>query len=66
VTDYYGFWQGFLVLFGVVPFLVGALGGLLWAWRKGRRGRALIPPALFGGALLSFGLLVGAVVVFRF
>ena len=66
MADYYGFWRGFLVLFGIVPFIVGALAGLIWAWRQGLRGRALIPSALFGGAILSFGLFAGAVLFFRF
>ncbi len=31
MMDYYGFWQGFILLFGVLPVVVGAIIGVLWA-----------------------------------
>lgn len=66
MIDYHGFWLGFIAVFGIVPFFVGALGGLLWARNQGLRGCALLPAAFSGGAILSFGLLAGAVLFFRF
>ena len=38
MMDYYGFWQGFVGLFVILPVVVGAAVGAFWAWRKGRRG----------------------------
>ena len=65
MMDYYGFWQGFLLLFGLLPSGLGAGVGLIWAWKRGRRGIRLIPPALlcgFGTGLTTF---VVAVLLFR-
>ena len=41
MMDYYGFWQGFIILFGVLPVVVGAIIGVLWAWWNGQRGTKL-------------------------
>ncbi len=65
MMDYNGFWQGFVVLFGVLPVGVGAGAGAIWAWRKGRRGGKLIAPAIIGGVGLSLFMFVAAVLFFR-
>ena len=65
MMDYYGFWLGFVLLFGALPIVVGAGCGLLWAWRAGRRGARLIVPVLLGGAGAGFAVFVGAVLLFR-
>ena len=65
MMDYHGFWQGFISLFGVLPVVVGTIVGMLWAWRNGRRGAKLIPPAFLGGAALGLFVFFGAVLFFR-
>ena len=65
MMDYHGFWQGFISLFGVLSVVVGAIVGMLWAWRNGRRGAKLIPPAFLGGAALGLFVFFGAVLFFR-
>ena len=65
MMDYYGFWHGFVVLFGVLPVGVGAIAGVIWAWQKGRRGSKLIAPALLGGVGLSIFVFAAAILFFR-
>ncbi len=65
MMDYQGFWQGFVVLFGVLPLIVGAAGGAIWAWRRGQRGAGLVPGALLGGIALALCVAAGAVFFFR-
>ena len=65
MIDYHGFWLGFLGLFVVLPAVVGAGGGLVWAWRRGGRGARLILPILVGAAMLGLCVAAGAVLVFR-
>ncbi len=65
MMDYQGFWLGFVLLFGALPVLFGAGGGLVWAWRAGRRGARLILPVLLGGTGAGLSILVGAVLFFR-
>ena len=65
MMDYYAFWQGFVGLFVILPVVVGAGAGAVWAWRKGRRGAGLITAALLGGAMLSLCVFAIAVVIFR-
>ena len=63
--DYDGFWQGFIFLFGVLPTIVGAIIGVLWAWRNGQRGTKVIASALLGAAALGLCVFAGAVLFFR-
>ncbi len=65
MMDYYGFWQGFIILFGVLPVVAGAIIGVLWAWQTGQRGTKLIAPAFLGAAALGFCVFAGAVLFFR-
>ncbi len=65
MMDYHGLWRGFLLLFALLPFLVGAGAGALWALGRGRRGAGLIPAALAGGAGLALAVFAAAVLVFR-
>ena len=65
MMDYHEFWRGFLVLFGVLPVVVGAIAGVLWAWRTGQRETKLIPSAFLGGAALGVCAFTGAVLFFR-
>ena len=65
MIDYYGFAQGFAVLFIVVPFIVGAGGGAIWAWRTGRRGGRLILPSTVCGVALTVIVFAAAVLFFR-
>ena len=65
MMDYYGFWQGFIILFGVLPVVVGAIIGVLWAWQTGQRGTKLIAPAFLGAAALGLCVFAGAVLFFR-
>ncbi len=65
MMDYHGFWQGFIVLFGVLPVVVGAIVGVLWAWRNGQRGTKLIRSAFLGGAAMGLCVFAGAVRFFR-
>ena len=64
MMDYHAFWSGFVLLFGALPLVLGATGGLVWAWRAGRRGVALVLPVLFGA--VGTGLLVFAAAVLFF
>ncbi len=65
MMDYYGFWRGFIILFGVLPVVVGAIIGVLWAWQTGQRGTKLIAPAFLGAAALGLCVFGGAVLFFR-
>ena len=65
MMDYQGFWLGLVLLFGVLPIVVGAGGGLAWAWRAGRRGTRLVLPALLGGVGAGFLVFGAAVLLFR-
>ncbi len=65
MMDYHGFWQGFIILFGVFPVAVGAIIGVLWAWGNGHRGTKLIPSAFLGAAALGLCVFAGAVLFFR-
>ena len=62
MMDYYAFWRAIVVVFGVVPLVVGAGLGAIWTWRIGRRGTGLILPTVLGGSALGFGVFVGAIV----
>ena len=65
MMDYHGFWLGFVLLFGGLPFVLGAVCGLVWGWRAGRRGPGLVLPTVLGG--VCFGLLAfaAAALIFR-
>ena len=65
MMDYQGFWQGFVLLFGVLPVVFGAGGGMVWAWLTGRRGVSLVLPSLLGGAIVGLCVFVAAVLLFR-
>ena len=65
MMDYHGFWLGFVLLFGVLPFLLGAGCGLIWAWQAGRRGPRLVMPALLSGIGASLLIFVLTVFLFR-
>ena len=65
MTDYQGFWLGFVALFGVLPFVLGAGCGLVWAWQTGRRGARLVLPALLCGSGASLSIFVAVVFLFR-
>ena len=65
MIDYYGFVQGFAVLFIAVPLVVGAVVGIGWAWHKGRRAVRLILPATIGGIVLTIIVFIAAVLFFR-
>jgi hypothetical protein len=65
MMDYHGFWQGFIILFGILPAGVGAAAGVIWAWRNGRRGTKLIAPAILGGVGLCLFTFAAAVLFFR-
>ena len=65
MMDYQGFWLGLVLLFGVLPAVVGAGGGLAWAWRAGRRGTRLVLPVLLGGAGAGLSIFGAAVLLFR-
>lgn len=64
MMDYQGFWLGFLLLFALLPGLVGAVAGLLWARRRGRRGAQQVAPACLGAAICGLSALAGAVLFF--
>ena len=63
--DYQGFWVGFVLLFGVPPIVIGAVGGLVWAWHVGRRGARLVLPVLLAAAGTGLALFAAAVLFFR-
>ena len=63
MMDYHAFWQAIVVIFGVVPVVLGAGIGAVWAWRRGRRGVRLILPTVIGGAVLGV-IVFGGVVMF--
>ncbi len=65
MMDYHGFWQGFIILFGVFPVVVGAIIGVLWAWRNSQRGTKLIASAFLGAAASGLCVFAGAVLFFR-
>ena len=65
MIDYYGFVQGFAVLFIVVPLGLGATAGVIWAWQTGRRGGGLILPALASGVVLTLIVFAVAILLFR-
>jgi len=65
MTDYHGLWFGFLVLFAVLPAVVGAGLGFAWGWRRGARGRQLLRPVLSAAVGLGFGVFVVGVLLFR-
>lgn len=65
MMDYQGFWHGFLILFVVLPVLVGAALGLYWGWRNGRRGTKLIPAMALGAGATGLIVFAGAVLFFR-
>lgn len=64
MIDYEAFWYGFLALFVALPALFGAILGLIWGWRRGRRGGGLVVSALIGGAAVALCVFTGAVVLF--
>ncbi len=53
MMDYYGYWQGIIILFGVLAVVVGAILGVPWAWQAGQRGTKLIAPTFLGAAALG-------------
>ncbi len=65
MMDYHAFWQAIVVVFGVVPLVVGAGLGAAWAWRGGRRGTRLMLPTVVGGAVLGLGVFAGAILFLR-
>lgn len=62
MTDYHAFWQTFLVVFAVLPALIGLGTAALVAWRKGYRGGRLAAWAVIGGA--GFGSVIFAATIF--
>ena len=66
MMDYYGYWNGFVFAFGIVPFVVGASGGAIWAWRRGKRGAGLLPGAILGGIGLALCVFGGVIAFIRF
>ena len=65
MIDYYGFMQGFAILFIAVPLIVGAGAGAIWAWRTGRHGSRLILSATICGVALTVIVFAVAVLFFR-
>jgi len=65
MTDYHGFWQGFLLLFAVLPAVAGASIGVVWGWRNGRRRWKLVPAALLSAGASGALVLAGAILIFR-
>jgi len=65
MIDYYGFAQGFALLFIAAPLVIGAGVGAVWAWRTGRRGSRLILLSTVCGVTLTVIVFVVAVLFFR-
>jgi hypothetical protein len=65
MIDYYGFVQGFAVLFIATPLVIGGCAGAVWAWRTGRRGGQVVLPAVVCGVALTAIVFVAAVLFFR-
>ena len=65
MMDYQGFRVGFVLLFGALPFVLGAGCGFAWAWQAGRRGVRLVVPSLIGGIGASLSIFVLTVFLFR-
>lgn len=65
MMDYEAFWRGFVLLFLIVPFFVGACAGFPWAWHKGRRGLPLVYAAIIGGIGLCLCVFFVALLFFR-
>ena len=65
MMDYQGFWLGFVLLFGVLPILIGCGGGLVWAWRDGRRGTRMVLPSLLGAFAAAVFFFLAAILFFR-
>lgn len=65
MIDYYGFAQGFAVLFIVAPLVIGAGAGAVWARRTGRRGGHVVLYAAVCGVTLTVIVFVVAVLFFR-
>ena len=65
MMDYEAFGRSFVLVFLAAPFVVGAGAGLIWAWRKGRRGLLLLFPAVIGGAGLCLVVVAAAILFFR-
>ena len=65
MIDYYGFMQGFAVLFIAAPFVIGAGVGAVWAWRTGRRSGQVILSAAICGVASAVIVFAVAVLFFR-
>jgi len=65
MMDYEGLWRGFLVLFALVPAVIGAFVGAAWGWGRGRRGAVLIGWAFLCAIALSLTVFIGAILYFR-
>ena len=65
MIDYYGFVQGFAVLFIAAPLVIGAGVGAVWAWRTGRRGGRVVLAAAVSGVALTIIVFVAAVLFLR-
>ena len=65
MMDYHAFWQAILVVFGVVPLVVGAGLGAIWGWCHGRRGKELILPTFLGGVVLGLGFFASVMLFLR-
>ncbi len=65
MIDYFGFAQGFAILFIAAPLVIGLCAGALWAWRSGRRGGRVVLFATACGSTLTAIVFVAAVLLFR-
>ncbi len=65
MIDYFGFAQGFALLFIAAPLATGLAAGALWAWHSGRRGGRLVLFATACGSTLTALVFVAAVLLFR-
>ena len=65
MIDFYGLWEGFLLLFVGLPSAIGAVVGAIWGWRRGKRGAGLITPALIGCGAMALCVFATAVLIFR-